>query len=204
MQQRGLTLIEMAVTLAVMALLLFAAAPNIGAWIDNTRIRNAADSLQSGLQLARGEAVRRNQSVTFWLVSSDDPSKLDNSCALSNTSGSWVVSLLSPAGNCGATDPDAAPMIVTGRPVGDGGGSVAITAVQSDGSTAATQITFNGFGRIANTADAINRINVTGTRDDVEYRHLRLEVSSAGLVRMCDPRVTNDTDPRLCKFSNAE
>jgi len=200
MQQRGLTLIEMAVTLAVMALLLFAAAPNIGAWIDNTRIRNAADSLQSGLQLARGEAVRRNQSVTFWLVSSDDPAKLDNSCALSNASGSWVVSLLSPAGNCGVSDPTEAPMIVTSRPVGDGGGSVAVTAVQSDGTTAATQITFNGFGRIANTTDAINKIDVTGTHDGVEYRYLRLEISSAGLVRMCDPRVTNATDPRLCRL----
>ena len=65
MRQRGFSMIEIVVTIAVLALLLFAAMPGLGTWLDNTRIRNVADSLQNGLQLARGEAVRRNQNVSF-------------------------------------------------------------------------------------------------------------------------------------------
>ncbi|MDO9236717.1 MAG: GspH/FimT family pseudopilin [Aquabacterium sp.] len=197
MRQRGFTIIEMAVTLTVLAFVLFAAVPSIGTWMDNTRIRNAADALQSGIQTARSEAVRRNQTMSFWLVS--DTNVLTDDCTLSNTSGSWVVSESSPEGNCAdAPSTTVAPMIVTGRTVGEGGGHVAIAAVKADGTTAATQITFNGFGRIANTADAINRIDVASETDGSEARALRLVISPAGLVRMCDPAVSNSTDPRKC------
>lgn len=201
MKQRGFTIIEMAVTLAVMALLLFAAVPNIGAWLDNTRIRNTADSLQSGLQTARGEAVRRNQNVSFWLVSTDDPAVLNDSCTLSETSGSWVVSLNSPIGHCGSTPhPSDSPMIVAKRPVGDGGGRVTITAAHVAGgaSTAGTKVTFNGFGRLVGSTDTdtINQIDITSTNSDA--RALRVAISTAGLVRLCDPQVSNDDDPRKC------
>ena len=120
-RQRGFSLIEVVVTMTVLALILFAAVPSIGSWMDNTRIRNVADSLQNGLQIARGEAVRRNEEVSFWLVSLEDPSTLDNECALSATSASWVVSVFSPLGHC-ADEPStvSSPKLVTGRPVGQG------------------------------------------------------------------------------------
>lgn len=198
MKNRGFTLIEMAVVMAVLALLLFAAVPSFTTALANTRIRNTTESLQNGLQLARGEAVRRNQNVSFWLVSSNEPSALDNSCTLSNTSGSWVVSINSPEGHCAnAPSTTSSPMIVNGRPVGDGGGNVSVTALQSDGASAGTQVTFNGFGRIANT-DAISQIDIDGPNTDGEYRALRVSITSAGLVRMCDPAVTNANDPRKC------
>jgi len=198
MRQRGFSMIEIVVTIAVLALLLFAAMPGLGTWLDNTRIRNVADSLQNGLQLARGEAVRRNQNVSFWLVSLDDPSQLGNDCALSGSSGSWVVSVNSPISHC--ADPPSlisSPMIVTGRAVGDAGGRVSVTAMQTDGATAGTSVTFNGFGRIANT-DPIQKIDVTGTATGVTYRNLRIAITSAGQVRMCDPAVGDANDPRKC------
>ena len=43
MRQRGFSLIEIVVTIAVLALILFAALPSLGTWLDNTRIRNVAD-----------------------------------------------------------------------------------------------------------------------------------------------------------------
>lgn len=203
MKQRGFTIIETAVTLAVMALLLFAAVPNIGTWMDNTRIRNTADSLHSGLQTARGEAVRRNQNVSFWLVSTDDPAVLNDSCTLSESSGSWVVSVNSPIGHCGDNPhPTNSPMIVSKRPVGDGGGRVSVTAAHVSGgaSTAGTKVTFNGFGRLVGSTDTdtINQIDITGANADSDTRHLRVSISSAGLVRLCDPQVSNPDDPRLC------
>ncbi|MBW8720230.1 MAG: prepilin-type N-terminal cleavage/methylation domain-containing protein [Variovorax paradoxus] len=45
MRQRGFTLVELIVTIAVLALILFAVMPSIGTWLENTRIRNVADSL---------------------------------------------------------------------------------------------------------------------------------------------------------------
>ena len=194
MRQRGFSLVELVITLAVLALILAVAAPTVGSWMGNARIRNVADTLQNGLQIARAEAVRRNQNMSFWLVSLNDPGVLSNDCTLSGSSGSWVVSVNSPIGHC--ADPPStisSPMLVTARAVGDAGGNVTVAAVQSD-NTAATTVTFDGFGRVTNT-DSIRQIDVTGTTTSV---NLRLVVSSAGLVRMCDPRVTASTDPRKC------
>lgn len=195
MRQRGFTVVELVVTIAVLALILMTAMPSVATWMGNTRIRNVADSIQNGLQLARGEAVRRNQNVSFWLVALNDPAQLTNDCTLSGASGSWVVSVNSPVGHC--ADPPSttsSPMLVTGRTVGEGGGQVTVSAVQSDGSTPATNVTFDGFGRVTNT-DSIRQVDVTGPSSSV---NLRLAVSSAGLVRMCDPRVTSTSDPRKC------
>ncbi|HVK51740.1 hypothetical protein D3C87_903290 [compost metagenome] len=198
-RQRGFTLVELVVTIAVLALILFAAMPSIGSWLENTRIRNVADSLQNGLQLARGEAVRRNQSVSLWLVSLNDPAVLSDDCSLSGASGAWIVSVNSPVGHCAdAPSTNSSPMIVTGRASGDSGGRVSVAAVQSaDGSTEGTRVTFNGFGRVANT-DAIGQIDVTGTTTGA--RALRIVVSPSGSVRMCEPAIVDSAakDPRKC------
>lgn len=196
---RGFTMIEMAITLAIFGFLLATAMPSIGLWMDNTRIRGVAESIQSGLQTARAEAVRRNQNVSFWLVLLDDPNTLTDSCDLSNLSGSWVVSVNSPNGHCGAAPSTTdSPMLVTGRPIGDAGTRASVTALQADGSTAATKVTFNGFGRIANTSDAISTIDITGLTSGTEYRNLRIQISGTGMVRMCDRHATSSDDPRKC------
>jgi type IV fimbrial biogenesis protein FimT len=125
---------------------------------------------------------------------------LDNDCALSGTSGSWVVSVTSPAGGC-ANSPSntTAPRLVTARPIGDSGGLVTVNALQSDGSTAGTTVTFNGFGRVTNSTDAIRQIDIGGPNSNTEYRKLRLDISSSGAVRMCDPQLPSSAeDPRKC------
>ena len=203
MRQRGFSLIELLVTITVLAFILVAATPTLGTWMDNTRIRNSAEALQNGLQTARAEAVKRNQSISFYLVSLTDPAVMDNSCALSGNSGSWVVSVDSPAGKCGsAPSISVAPKIVEARTVGDAGGKVRVTGVQADGTTAAHTVTFNGFGRVIN-SNPLARIDITGTSDSTTYRKLRLEVTAAGAVRMCDPKVTDANDPRKCAIPDA-
>lgn len=196
---RGFTLVEMAIAMAVFGLLMAAAMPSIGTWLDNARIRNVAESIQSGIQAARAEAIRRNQSISFFLVSSDDPAVLDATCKLANDSGSWVISVSDPSGHCGdEPSTTVAPMIVQTRAVNDAGGSVTVTALQADATTAATTITFNGFGRVTNSGSAISRVDITGVNTGAEYRHLRLALSPTGTVRMCDPRITDTKDPRKC------
>src|SRR5262245_58381829 len=101
MKQRGFTVIEVVIVITIAGLLLAAALPSAGTWIRNSRIRTAAESISTGLQKARNEAVRRNQNVGFYLVSDVDAISLTNACALSATSSGWVVDVASPAGRCG-------------------------------------------------------------------------------------------------------
>ena len=79
--QRGVTLIELMIGLAIVALVLFVAVPSFGIFLQNSQIRNAAGSVLDGLQLARNEAIRRNSPVRFQFVSN-----LTSGCALSTTS----------------------------------------------------------------------------------------------------------------------
>lgn len=198
-RERGFSLIEVVVTMAVLALILFAAVPSIGAWMDNTRIRNVADSLQNGLQMARGEAVRRNEEVSFWLVGLDNPGILANTCTLSASSASWAISVFSPASHCAdAPSTVSSPKLVVARAAGADASRVTVSSLRADGSTAAMSVTFNGFGRVTN-ADAIARIDIGGSAADANHRGLRVAISAAGQVRMCDPNVSDNTDPRKCE-----
>ena len=64
---RGFTLIEIMVGLAIMAFLLLMAMPSFKVHLLDTKIRGAAQSYYDGAQLARSEALRRNQDVTLTL-----------------------------------------------------------------------------------------------------------------------------------------
>ncbi len=198
MRQRGFSLIELMVALVILVLLVLAAMPSLGTWLDNTRIRNEGESLIAGMQTARGEAVRRNMNVSFWLVQLPSGNgALANDCSLNGSSGSWMVSVSSPDSHCAdAPSTTNAPMIVVGRPMGADSGVVSVNALQSDNSTAGTTITFNGFGRVSN-SDSITRIDLDGTGGST-YRKLRVVISPTGSVRLCDPAVSSSTDPRKC------
>lgn len=65
--QSGFTLVEVMVTVILIAILASLAAPSFQSTIARFRVRTAAESLMSGLQLARTEALRRNQPVRFTL-----------------------------------------------------------------------------------------------------------------------------------------
>jgi len=204
MRPHGFSLIETMVALTILGLLMLAAAPSIGTWMDNTRIRNGSDAIQTGLQIARNTAIGRNTSVTFWLVSANatDSSKLDNNCStLLDSDGSWVVSINDPTGQCAASPSvSEAPRLVDKRAIGDAGGGVTVSAVHVDAAsnaeTTADHVTFNGFGRVSND-DAITRITLA-SRTNSSARNLRLDISSTGQIRVCDPAVTASDDPRLC------
>jgi type IV fimbrial biogenesis protein FimT len=199
MKQHGFTLLETMVVVSIITILALVAGPNLSTWLDNIRIRSAADALQEGLQTARAEAIKRNQNITFWLVSSTALNQVDNTCTLTSTSGSWVVSVTDPSMRCGdAPSVNSAPRIVAARGVGDSGARVDVNALQADGTTAGTSVTFNGFGRVTN-ATPISRLDITGVNDGVTYRDLRIMISPAGQIRMCDPNISStSSDPRNC------
>lgn len=194
----GFTLIELAVTLAVFGILLALVAPNAAAWVASMQIRATADSLQTGLHKARMEAIRRNQLVRFSLVSTTNPSVMDDSCALSSSAASWVVSMNDPATKCGSAFSDTAdPMLIDTYAAGEYARRVTVTARQADGVTAATSVVFDGFGRIAG-AGALARITIDNVVTGNDFRPLRIVIADGGGIRLCDPRITDNTDPRFC------
>lgn len=68
---RGFTLIELMVGMGITAFLLMMVMPSIQAYLLDTKIRVAAQAYYDGAQLARSEALRRNQSVVLTLSDSN-------------------------------------------------------------------------------------------------------------------------------------
>lgn len=200
MKQRGFSIIEIAVVLVVVGMLLMSAVPTMTEWLRNAKLRNQAEALQAGLQQARNEAVRRNQPVSFYLVSGNSATTLDSTCAVSASGTSWVVSVRDPAGACesapavSSSDADN-PLIVATHVGADGASGVSVSGLATDGTTAASSITFDAFGRASG---ALRRIDVNYASAQDGDRPLRLNVSAAGMVRMCDTTVSDASDPRRC------
>lgn len=192
---RGMTLIELVVVMAILGLLLVEVIPDIGVWMKNTQIRNAAESIEVGIEQARIEAVRRNHNVQFSLVSLANIAVMDNSCAQSSTAPSWVVSLDVPDGACGAAA-TASPFVIATHPAGDGAKNATVVATQSDG-TPATSLTFDALGRVVSTA-SIAQVVVSYSPGTADLRPLTVLVTGSGNVRTCDPNVSSSSDPRKC------
>ncbi|WP_295447605.1 GspH/FimT family pseudopilin [uncultured Thiodictyon sp.] len=202
-RRRGFTLIELVVGMAILSVLLVMGLRSFMDWIQNGRIRTATESLQNGLQLTRAEAVRRNTTVRFQLTDT-----LTAACALAVAGPNWVVSVNPAAGACAATPADPPlppnvadannPYIVQTRPAAEGTGTSVIAATQAE-------IDFNGLGRVTNmlagrSTVQIDISNATGTclAAGGTWRCLRIVVSAAGQMRLCDPAVTAASDPRKC------
>lgn len=195
-RQRGYSLIEVVVALAVLVLVMFTAIPGFRAWIVNTKVRTVAELLQTGLNAARTEALRRNTQVSFWLVSAPASGVLDGSCTLLSTSPYWVVSVNTPQGQCdAAVSATQAPFIAQKPPVVSGLDDATVAALAADGSTQATSVTFNAYGQLVSNGAAIRSIDVSSSQNGA--RRLRLAIGAGGSVRLCDRDVAS-ADPRSC------
>jgi type IV fimbrial biogenesis protein FimT len=201
-RHRGVTLIELMVGLTILAFLLLSGAPSLSDWIRNTQIRAAAESMLTGLQHARAEAVRRNTPVRFQLTTT-----LANDCALSTAGKNWVVNQgadTSPEGGCGSTPSDTVPPYLLQKNVA-ANASAPITVAASQ-----SAVTFNGFGSQSDTTSPDLKVKAmtidfsptggTCLKDNGSTRCLRIEVSAAGQARMCDRSLAGPTtvQPMAC------
>lgn len=92
---RGYTMVELMITLAVLAILLVMAVPSFTSIINTNRLTGQANELVADLQFARAEAIRRNQRVTFC------PSTNNTSCA---AAGNWANRIITAPTAAGGTE----------------------------------------------------------------------------------------------------
>lgn len=175
MRQSGFSLIELMIVLVIVGIGLLVGLPSYANWVANSRIRNAAESIQNGLQLARSEAVRRNARVSFVLAADSG----------------WTLGCVAATAEC--------PAAIQSRAASEG--SAGTTAVMSNSGTANT-VFFNSFGASVTAAGAAGpaRVDIdvdSATLAAADSRNLRVSIFSGGSVRMCDPNL-GGTDPRRC------
>jgi len=168
----GFTLVELVVVISVVGVVLALSMPSFTAMIGNMGIRGAAESMLGGLQVARMEAVKRNENVTFavtdvnggaWVITSQSGAQI-NQKAKSET-GNVVI------------ESDIDPIEVTFNGLGR-------RAVPNDAnvlSLVVARAVAEGNGG----SDACQ----DGSADDLRvYRCMNITIEPGGQIRMCDPQ----------------
>ncbi|MCL1139012.1 GspH/FimT family pseudopilin [Shewanella pneumatophori] len=82
---RGITLVEMIVVLAIIGILALVALPSFSAQIKNDRITSNANQLQSVVKFARSEAAKRDQQIDLVVAGSKWLVKIDKDTAQERT-----------------------------------------------------------------------------------------------------------------------
>lgn len=84
-RQCGVTLVELIVVVVILGIVAATGLPAFTSFLRNTEVRSASEAVYQGLQLAKAEAVRRNQRVrvvfgtdTSWTVSTDGGSAIQS------------------------------------------------------------------------------------------------------------------------------
>jgi type IV fimbrial biogenesis protein FimT len=166
----GFSLIELLIVIAVIMILTLLSIPNFADWLQNSRTRSVAESLQNGLRFAQAEAARLSRQTTFTTVTPN-----------------WTVDFVPvPA----AGDPTLTTLRTS--PIGNlDNVTIALTP-------AGTVIGFNSFGRAFSVASGVFTplaadasflvANSNGSRT------LKVLISPSGKVHMCDPAKTFAAD----------
>lgn len=168
MNQRGVTLTESMIAIAITGILLAIALPSYSTWIQNGRIKTSATSILNALQLARASAAANNSPVSF---------------SISN--GDWSVDL--------AADPDygVAGKNIQKRFSTEGSSGTTVIPPQ-------ILITFNGAGRITPTPITPITFAVSGAESCTTARCMNVMVLPSGAIRMCDPAIRLSVNPQGC------
>ena len=169
---RGFTLVELMVGLTVIAILASIAAPAFRSVVENSRIRGASKSIESGIALARAEAVRLNTRIEFvllaggWNVRQVSDGAVLHQSAGAEGAGSGLTVNPTPGGADRITY-DAFGRRVANNP--------------SDGSAPLSQLD----------------IVATNPSGSSNYRPMRVQLLAGGMSRLCEPLAAG-TEPKAC------
>jgi len=189
--QRGISMIEVMVAVAILAIVIGIGTPSLTSWVQNTQVRATAESLLSAIQLARAEAVRQNLRAQLLLTDSGGKASWTAITESSSVPGTFPASNVIQTGNAKETGQNARLGVSTASLSGQDY-AAAISGGGGMNSNPPPGIIFDAFGRVAtdSTANAavtrITRVDVTNSTAP-QARRMVITVSDAGLPKMCDP-----------------
>ena len=166
-RSRGLTLVELAIAIAVLAIVAATAVPSLAAFVDARRLDGAATQLAADVQLARTEAATRHRTVRLSLRT-DGP-----------TTTCWIVHT-GAAGDCRCNGDGR------GGPAACDAGSVAIassTLVDADRLRVEGNVASMLFDPLHGTTTPAGTLRVV----DARGRSVQHVVNAVGRVRTCSP-----------------
>ena len=190
--QRGVSLVEVMIGLTLAGILIAMGIPSFQSGMQNRQIRSTAEALQSGLHLARTEALRRNRPVRFEMQGGNG----------------WRIGC-DPVDATVVDGEPACPQTLQARDGAEGGRNAEVARVTvsaSSGTDSGTfeELRFTPLGRVTTLTAADNAVfRVTNPKGGAcfaaggEMRCLAVVVTSAGLIRMCDPALSAP-DSRAC------
>lgn len=181
----GFTLIELMVTLAIAAILMFLAIPSFVSYQRNTQLTSAANSLLAAINAARGEAMKRGMSA--MVVPTNNGSDW--------TTG-WVVFVDKNNSRTYTDTGDVKDSIVLTQAAVPSGISVTGTGIASGGTP---YIMFDASGYSKTKTGFAGNLSFSFVRSDLAaadgYRQTRkIKIASTGRVRMCTPKSASDED----------
>lgn len=160
------------IAIAIFGILIALGVPSYTVWLQNTQIRNAAESMQNGLLLARAEAVRSNIAVSFTL----------------GTGSAWTVAQT------------ATGTTLQSSPFSEGAKNIVVTPTPACATTVTFNGLGRLINNCDASITIAYDIQVPNTiLPDSDQRKLRITIGNpGGSIRMCDPAVTDSGDPRKC------
>lgn len=179
-QGAGFTLIEVMITLSILAILMTLGLPSFSGWIRNLQIRSATEAVLNGIQIAKMEAVRRNTTVGITF----------------DANSGWSVGCTVPSTSC--------PGTIEQRISQNGTQAARVTPTNLINGAA---LVFDGSGRVSSGLTAATsplQLDVSYSTDTCaagggSLRCLRILVSRFGQIRMCDPALASSlNDARGC------
>lgn len=196
--QSGFSLIELIVVMAIFAMLAMVGVPTLFTFMENSKIRTAAQNFYTAAQAAREEAVRRNIGTQLVLTSAAPTADSKDTATLTSTGPNWIVRL---------TTADSAVFdFVEGGSVSgtstraDGATSVAVAASTASG--AVTSVTFNPLSNTTLTQVATFAFTNPGGGACVAaagpMQCLNVQIYPGGRIHLCDPTATGAADTRRC------
>jgi type IV fimbrial biogenesis protein FimT len=169
----GFTIIELVVTVAVVAIVLAMGVPALSGTLERNRLRDAAESVASSVRFARSESIKRGLGGDITVSVTTDGATAW--CLGLRQAGACDCTLTDPAAAnaCALTTAGAAQLKVT--TAGDFSG-VSLTAVDFGGGTTSTFEPVRGTA----TAGTVTLQSATGTQ-------VRVQMSALGWVQLCTP-----------------